>query len=122
MSLFTKAAVTFALLACVACGTARTTGPGGAPNSPAGAAVVRPTQPTSINNDNSGTIPVGQEIEVRRLQSSRSSDTASVEQRFESTTAVDLVQSRRVLVPAGFVVRGWLVVSTRRAALTVPVR
>jgi hypothetical protein len=105
MSLFTNAAVTFALLACVACGTARTTGPAGPPNSPPGAVVARPTQPTSVNNDNPGTIPVGQEIDVR-LQSSLGSDTASVEQRFETTTAVDLVQSRRVLVPAGSVVRG----------------
>ena len=105
MSLFTKAAVTFALLACVACATTRTTGPASPPNSPPGGTVATPTQPTSINNDNPGTIPVGQEMDVR-LQKSLSSETTSVEQRFETTTAVDLVQSRRVLVPAGSVVRG----------------
>lgn len=41
-----------------------------------------------------------------RLRSSLSSETATVEQRFEATTAVDLTQNGRVLVPAGSVVRG----------------
>jgi hypothetical protein len=50
-------------------------------------------------------IPVGQEIDVR-LQNTLSSETATVEQRFEATTAVDLRQDGRVLVPAGSIVRG----------------
>jgi hypothetical protein len=41
-----------------------------------------------------------------RLQSTLSSETATVEQRFEATTAVDLMQDGRVLVPAGSIVRG----------------
>ncbi len=36
-----------------------------------------------------------------RLQTSLSSATAQPEQRFEATTAVDLAQGGRVLVPAG---------------------
>jgi len=41
-----------------------------------------------------------------RLQTPLSSETATAEQRFESTTAVDLMQNGRVLVPAGTLVRG----------------
>jgi hypothetical protein len=50
-------------------------------------------------------VPVGQELDVR-LQSSLSSETSTVEQRFEATTVVDLTQNGRVLVPAGSIVRG----------------
>lgn len=50
-------------------------------------------------------IPVGQEIDVR-LQSTLSSDTAEVEQRFEATTLVDLYRGNDVLIPAGSVLRG----------------
>jgi hypothetical protein len=64
-----------------------------------------PTQPTTVNNDRPGTIPTGQELDVR-LQNSLSSETATVEQRFEATTAVDLMQNGQVLVPAGSTVRG----------------
>jgi hypothetical protein len=59
----------------------------------------------SINDDDPGTIPVGQEIDVR-LQSTLSSESATVEQRFEATTAANVLQRDRVLVPAGSVVRG----------------
>ena len=41
-----------------------------------------------------------------RLRNTLSSETATVEQRFETTTVVDLVQNGRVLVPAGSVVQG----------------
>ena len=41
-----------------------------------------------------------------RLSNSLSSETATVEQRFEATTVVDLMQDGRVLVPAGSVVQG----------------
>jgi hypothetical protein len=41
-----------------------------------------------------------------RLQNTLSSETATVEQRFEATTVVDLEQDGRVLIPAGSVVKG----------------
>jgi hypothetical protein len=50
-------------------------------------------------------IPVGQELDVR-LQQSLSSASAKVEDRFETTTVVDLRQDGKVLVPAGSTVRG----------------
>ena len=63
------------------------------------------TAPEQVNSSNPGVIPVGQELDVR-LQSALSSETATVEQRFEATTVVDLMQNGRVLVPAGSTVRG----------------
>lgn len=58
---------------CVGC-AARTTGTGTAtpPSSPAGT-----TSATQINNEDPGTIPVGQEMDVR-LQSSLSAEAAEV--------------------------------------------
>jgi hypothetical protein len=47
----------------------------------------------------------GQEIDVR-LERELSSHTAQVEDRFEATTAVDLYEGNRVLIPAGSVMRG----------------
>ena len=64
-----------------------------------------PSSPTTINESAPGTIPAGQEVDVR-LRSTLSSETAEVEQRFETTTVVDLMQNGRVLVPAGSVLRG----------------
>jgi hypothetical protein len=58
-----------------------------------------------VNDSRRGQIPAGQELDIR-LQSSLDSETAAVEQRFEGTTAVDLTQNGRVLVPAGSTVRG----------------
>jgi hypothetical protein len=66
---------------------------------------VEPSGPTEVNSSARGVIPVGQELDVR-LQNALSSETATVEQRFEATTAVDLMQDGRVLVPAGSTVRG----------------
>ena len=63
------------------------------------------TAPETVPSADRGSIPVGQEIDVR-LSNSLSSETAQVEQRFEATTAVDLMQDGRVLVPAGSVVQG----------------
>jgi hypothetical protein len=92
-----------------ACGaTSSDPGPTTAPNSPPSTSEVSqttPTQPTAINNDRPGTIPASQEMDVR-LQNSLSSESATVEQRFEATTAVDMTQNGRVLVPAGSTVRG----------------
>jgi hypothetical protein len=64
-----------------------------------------PNGPSTINESAPGTIPAGQEVDVR-LRSTLSSETAQVEQRFETTTVVDLMQNGRVLVPAGSVIRG----------------
>jgi hypothetical protein len=64
-----------------------------------------PSGPTEVNTSAIGVIPAGQELDVR-LQSALSSDTAQVEQRFQTTTAVDLTQNGRVLVPAGSTLRG----------------
>ena len=50
-------------------------------------------------------VPVGTELDVR-LQNQLSSDTAKVEDRFEATTMVDLVEGGHVLIPAGSLVRG----------------
>lgn len=82
-------------LATAGCGATRATAPTTAP----------PPGPEQVGASDRGVIPVGQELDVR-LQSSLSSETATVEQRFEATTAVDLLQDGRVLVPAGSVVRG----------------
>jgi len=92
-------AITLALVAAlggVACGaTTREPAPATAP----------PAGPTQANPSERGVIPVGQEIDVR-LQSTLSSETSTVEQRFDATTVVDLMQDGRVLVPAGSIVRG----------------
>ena len=49
-----------------------------------------------------------------RLQNPLSSATAQVEDRFEATTMVDLMNGSRVLIPAGSVVRG-VVTSVNKA-------
>jgi hypothetical protein len=109
MSRIFPAALLAAAVGVAACGaTTSDPGPTTAPNSPPSTSEVSttaPTQPTTVNNDRPGTIPAGQELDVR-LQNSLSSESATVEQRFESTTAVDLTQNGRVLVPAGSTVRG----------------
>lgn len=64
-----------------------------------------PTAPETVPSADRGSIPVGQEMDVR-LSNSLSSETAMPEQRFEATTVVDLMQDGRVLVPAGSVVQG----------------
>ena len=74
------------------------------PASP-GDAQSAPGGPTEINTTRVGLIPAGQELDVR-LRTALSSETATPEQRFEATTAVDVMQSGTVLIPAGSVVRG----------------
>jgi len=59
---------------------------------------------------------VGAELAVR-LQAALSSATAQVEDRFEATTLVDLVNNGRVLIPAGSTLRG-VVVSVDKATRT----
>jgi hypothetical protein len=103
MKPITHLAVALVTCASMACATSGTPVPTGRPNSPSG--TTASSEPTRVNNENPGSIPVGQEMDVR-LQGPLSSETAKLEQRFETTTIVDLVQNDRVLVPAGSVVRG----------------
>jgi hypothetical protein len=87
-------------IATVACGaTTRDPAPVTSPTSTVSSG------PTQVNPSQVGVIPVGQELDVR-LQSTLSSETSTVEQRFEATTVVDLMQDGRVLVPAGSTIRG----------------
>ena len=53
----------------------------------------------------SSAIPTGQEIDAR-IESTLSSETAQVEQRFEATTVADLYRGNEVLIPAGSTLRG----------------
>ena len=50
-------------------------------------------------------IPEGTELDVR-LEEALSSETSTLEQRFEATTAADIYQNEQVLIPAGSRVRG----------------
>jgi|SRR5688500_4804655 len=52
-----------------------------------------------------GEVPAGTEIDVR-LSQALSSETATVEQRFDAVTAADVFQDDRLLIPAGSRVRG----------------
>jgi hypothetical protein len=74
-----------------------------------GAAAQSPRGSTSSADD----VPVGTELDVR-LQTPLSSETSEVEDRFEATTMVDLLQGDRVVVPAGSMMRG-VVSSVNRA-------
>jgi hypothetical protein len=60
---------------------------------------------TAARSESDAEIPVGTELDVR-LQTSLSSKTAQVEDRFEATTMVDLRENERMLIPAGSVLRG----------------
>ena len=74
-----------------------------------------PSQPTATSGSRN-TVPVGTELDVR-LQTELNSGSAQVEDRFEATTVVDLMNGDRVLVPAGSVLRG-VVTSVDRATRT----
>jgi hypothetical protein len=96
------------LAATIGAGACASTSSGGTVSTPqtrSGGSTTATTDPVVANDSRSGVVPTGQELDVR-LQSTLSSETATVEQRFEATTAVDLMQNGRVLVPAGSVVRG----------------
>jgi hypothetical protein len=69
-----------------------------------------------VNASSPGVLPTGQELDVH-LQTPLDSETANVEDRFETTTVVDLTQDGRVLVPAGAIIRG-VVQSVDRASRT----
>jgi hypothetical protein len=104
MNSITRIVVLFGALAAVGCGatTRQTSSP---PVYVPSEVSTAPSGPTEVNSSARGVIPAGQELDVR-LQDSLSSETSSVEQRFEATTVVDLLQNGRVLVPAGSVVQG----------------
>lgn len=96
------------LAACVGCAdTTRNnppvTSPGDAPVGTSGSTA--PRDPAQVTGSERNVIPVGQEMDVR-LQTALSSATATAEQRFDATTAVDLMQGDNVLIPAGSTVRG----------------
>lgn len=75
-------------------------------NAPVGVGRDRsPSSPVEGRAPNRNEIPVGTEFDVR-LQTPLSSRTVQLEDRFEATTLVDLVNGDRVLVPAGSVMRG----------------
>jgi hypothetical protein len=107
MRIFRNMAGVVALAACVGCADAMTDNPPvPAPDQPVGTTgTTNPSDPTQVNTSNQGVVPVGQMIDVR-LQSTLSSATATREQRFEATTAADLMQGSTVLIPAGSTVRG----------------
>ena len=97
MTAMMRVLVSAAAIGSVACATTSQTRSGSGTTAPSGPVVVNESRP--------GVVPAGQELDVR-LQSSLSSETATIEQRFEATTVVDLRQGGRVLVPAGSIVRG----------------
>lgn len=84
--------------------------------SSATAQTVDRTGPEQVVSTRPNEMPAGQELDVR-LQTALDSDIAQVEDRFETTTIVDLVQDGHVLVPAGSTVRG-LVREVHRASRT----
>jgi len=105
METFIRSLTLLAAIGAVACGATTNTG-GSVQTTPSGQPqTVEPSGPAQTNPSERGVIPTGQEMDVR-LQTTLSSETAKVEQRFQTTTAVDLMQDGRVLVPAGSVVHG----------------
>ena len=107
MRLMRLGGVAATLALCVACASTTkdtsATYPGDRPVGTTG--TTESTGPTQVQGDRMGQVPVGQEIDVR-LQTALNSGTATPEQRFTATTAVDLMQGDRVLIPAGSTVRG----------------
>lgn len=101
MKVMHRTAVLLGLLASAACASMG----GTQGDTPVGTTGTVSSEPTQVDSSRRGLIPVGQEIDVR-LQESLSSATATVEQRFETTTIVDIKQGDEVLVPAGSTVSG----------------
>lgn len=105
MKVMIRTAVFAGLLACLGCasmGTSTSTPPA---DTPVGTTGTAPTEPVQVESSKRGLIPVGQQLDVR-LQTALNSGSAKPEQRFETTTVVDLKQGDAVLIPAGSVVRG----------------
>jgi hypothetical protein len=111
MKVISKFAAVGVLALCVGCANTMgdnspSTNPNDTPVGTSGrVSSTAPQEPVQIEGSKRGVIPVGQELDVR-LQTALSSGTATPEQRFEATTAVDLKQGDSVLVPAGSTVRG----------------
>jgi hypothetical protein len=106
MSKMIRMVFLFVAAAAIGCGqTTRDNPPQTTPSTTQRPTTTAPTGPTEVTSGQFGMIPAGQELDVR-LQSTLSSESATVEQRFEATTAVDLTQNGQVIVPAGSIVRG----------------
>jgi outer membrane lipoprotein SlyB len=105
MQRMSRAAIFMAVLAFGGCATTNTGSTSTPGDTPVGTMGTRPNDPVQVDSSRRGVIPVGQELDVR-LQTNLSSATATAEQRFEATTAVDLRQGESVLIPAGSTVRG----------------
>jgi len=103
MKLMSSAALVAGLFAVSGCATmsGTETAGGGA----VGTTGTAQTEPTEVGGSQRGVLPVGQQMDVR-LQNSLDSGTATAEQRFETTTVVDMMQDGEVLVPSGSTVRG----------------
>lgn len=84
---------------------ARTPAPDPAPMSAPPPTTTSSSPSTRSTAGTRGRVPVGTELDVR-LQTALNSGIAKVEDRFEATTLVDLVEDGGVLVPAGSSVRG----------------
>jgi hypothetical protein len=95
MKAATRAIALYCAVAVAGCGSTTASRP----------ATTAPTGPVQVDTSEPGVVPVGQELDVR-LQTPLSSETSTVEQRFEATTVVDVMQNGRVLIPAGSIVRG----------------
>src|SRR5262245_32598897 len=95
MKAVTRAIALYCAVAVAGCGSTTASRP----------ATTAPTGPVQVDTSEPGVVPVGQELDVR-LQTPLSSETSTVEQRFEATTVVDVMQNGRVLIPAGSIVRG----------------
>jgi hypothetical protein len=93
------------VIGCVSCASTNERAPATSSRPVGTAGTTAPEAPAQVKSSQPGVIPAGQELDVR-LQEPLSSATATTEQRFQATTAVDLMQGDRVLVPAGTVVRG----------------
>ena len=107
MTAVMKFAGAVALAGCVGCADMMNDNPPATtPDQPVGTTgTASSTDPAQVNTSRQGVVPVGQLMDVR-LQTALSSATATREQRFEATTAVDLMQGSDVLIPAGSTVRG----------------
>jgi hypothetical protein len=105
-ALLNNGLIRFVLVSAIAGGACASSGLSQSDQVPAGTTGTTTSGPESVPaTGDPGEVPVGQELDVR-LQTQLSSATAKVEDRFEATTATDLRQGTRTLIPAGSVVRG----------------
>ena len=105
MTAMLRVLVSAAAIGSVACATTTQTRSGSSTTVPSGP-VVSESGPVVVNESRPGVVPAGQELDVRLQSSLRLPETATVEQRFEAATVVDLRQGGRVLIPAVSIVRG----------------